>query len=73
VQFVLEPLYKIYSQAVGEHPASFTRVLAEFGVKLKPKEYKAGLSHVTWRALMSSMFAHSVPFSNQAKVATHAK
>jgi len=40
VQFILEPLYKIYSQAVGEHPASFTRVLAEFGVKLKPKDYK---------------------------------
>mmetsp|Transcript_28077 Transcript_28077/g.70533 ORF Transcript_28077/g.70533 Transcript_28077/m.70533 type:complete len:994 (-) Transcript_28077:1097-4078(-) len=40
VQFILEPLYKIYSQAVGEHPASFTRVLAEFGVTLKPKDYR---------------------------------
>ena len=40
VQFILEPLYKVYSQAVGEHPASFKRVLAEFGVTLKPKEYK---------------------------------
>ena len=40
VQFILEPLYKIYSQAVGEHQASFARVLAELGVTLKPKEYK---------------------------------
>jgi U5 small nuclear ribonucleoprotein component len=40
VQFILEPLYKIYSQAVGEHQASFARVLAELGVTLKPKEYR---------------------------------
>ena len=40
VQFILEPLYKMYSQAVGEHPKSFARTLAEFGVTLKPKEYK---------------------------------
>ena len=40
VQFILEPLYKIYSQAVGEHPASFARVLAEFGVTLKASDYK---------------------------------
>jgi 116 kDa U5 small nuclear ribonucleoprotein component len=39
VQFILEPLYKIYSQAVGEHPASFARVLAEFGVTLKASDY----------------------------------
>ena len=40
VQFVLEPLYKVYAQAVGEHAASFAAVLAEFKVALKPKEYK---------------------------------
>jgi U5 small nuclear ribonucleoprotein component len=40
VQFVLEPLYKIYAQAVGEHPESFASVLAEFRVRLKPKAYK---------------------------------
>ena len=43
VQFIMEPLYKIYSQAVGEHPASFTRTLAEFGVTLKPKARVAPL------------------------------
>ena len=40
MQFILEPLYKIYSQAVGEHQASFARVLAELGVTLKSKEYR---------------------------------
>ena len=40
MQFVLEPLYKVYAQAVGEHAASFAAVLAEFKVALKPKEYK---------------------------------
>ena len=40
VQFIMEPLYKVYSQAVGEHPASFKRALAEFGVTLRPKDFK---------------------------------
>ena len=41
VQFVLEPLYKIFSQVVGEEIESLTDALKEFGVKLKPKEKKA--------------------------------
>ena len=40
VQFVLEPLYKVFALAVGEHVASFAAVLAEFKVALKPKDYK---------------------------------
>ena len=40
VQFILEPLYKIYSQAVGEDAESFAAALAEFGVALKPKEFE---------------------------------
>mmetsp|Transcript_35450 Transcript_35450/g.67878 ORF Transcript_35450/g.67878 Transcript_35450/m.67878 type:complete len:976 (+) Transcript_35450:63-2990(+) len=39
VQFILEPLYKIYTQAVGEHQKSVEKVLAEFGVYLKPSTY----------------------------------
>ena len=37
VQFVLEPLYKVYAQAVGEHAASFAAVLAEFKVRSSPR------------------------------------
>uniref|UniRef100_A0A061R8M5 SNU114 homolog n=1 Tax=Tetraselmis sp. GSL018 TaxID=582737 RepID=A0A061R8M5_9CHLO len=39
IQFVLEPLYKIYTQLVGEHPKSQEKMLAEFGVSLKPSTY----------------------------------
>eukprot|EP00873_Tetraselmis_striata_P045198 jgi/Tetstr1/465462/TSEL_010146.t1 len=39
ISFVLEPLYKMYSQLVGEHPKSQERMLAEFGVFLKPSTY----------------------------------
>mmetsp|Transcript_14693 Transcript_14693/g.41340 ORF Transcript_14693/g.41340 Transcript_14693/m.41340 type:complete len:992 (-) Transcript_14693:61-3036(-) len=39
IQFILEPLYKIYSQLVGEHPKSQERMLAEFGVYLKPSTF----------------------------------
>jgi hypothetical protein len=40
VQFILEPLYKIYTQALGEHQKSIEKVLAEFGVFLKPAMYQ---------------------------------
>ena len=40
VQFILEPLYKIFSQVVGETTESLTDALKEFGIKLKPKETK---------------------------------
>eukprot|EP00850_Spirogloea_muscicola_P014123 SM000099S25229 [mRNA] locus=s99:314289:317660:- [translate_table: standard] len=39
VQFVLEPLYKIYSQVVGEHRKSVEATLAELGCRLKPSAY----------------------------------
>mmetsp|Transcript_31387 Transcript_31387/g.102363 ORF Transcript_31387/g.102363 Transcript_31387/m.102363 type:complete len:994 (+) Transcript_31387:69-3050(+) len=40
VQFVLDPLYKIYAQIVGEHTVAVERTLAEFGVFLKPAQLK---------------------------------
>jgi U5 small nuclear ribonucleoprotein component len=41
VQFILEPLYKVFSQVVGETIDSVSDKLKEFGIKLKPKETKA--------------------------------
>lgn len=38
VQFVLEPLYKIYSQAIGESPEDLAIVLRKLGINLKSKE-----------------------------------
>ncbi|KAF2310523.1 hypothetical protein GH714_013540 [Hevea brasiliensis] len=40
VQFVLEPLYKIYSQVIGEHKKSVEATLAELGVTLPNAAYK---------------------------------
>lgn len=39
VQFILEPLYKIYAQIVGEDERSVRAVADEFGVYLKPSSY----------------------------------
>lgn len=38
VQFLLEPLYKLYSQAIGEHPVQLERALSELGIALTEKE-----------------------------------
>ncbi|TYH36774.1 hypothetical protein ES332_D13G288100v1 [Gossypium tomentosum] len=40
VEFVLEPLYKIYSQVIGEHRKSVESTLAELGVTLSNAAYK---------------------------------
>lgn len=39
VQFILEPLYKIYSQVVGEDAATLQKTLAELGIKIKRDDY----------------------------------
>eukprot|EP00854_Cymbomonas_tetramitiformis_P019339 gene19339-23125_t len=52
VQFILEPLYKIYTQCVGEHEKSVQKVLAEFGVYLKSSTYKLDVKHFTKIACM---------------------
>ena len=40
VTFVLEPLYKIYTQCLGEDPEHLEPVLASIGIKLTKKQYK---------------------------------
>lgn len=40
ISFVLEPLYKVYSTCVGEHPSVVEKVLGEFGVFLPSSAYK---------------------------------
>ncbi|EFN60133.1 hypothetical protein CHLNCDRAFT_56589 [Chlorella variabilis] len=39
VQFVLEPLYKIYAQIIGEDERCVRGVMDEFGVALRPDSY----------------------------------
>ncbi|KAL1919373.1 uncharacterized protein VTP21DRAFT_2066 [Calcarisporiella thermophila] len=39
VHFILEPLYKIYSQVLGENEADLKQTLATLGITLKPSYY----------------------------------
>nr|WJH19484.1 Elongation factor Tu GTP-binding domain-containing protein 2 (EFTUD2) [Euglena gracilis] len=39
VHFILNPLYKIYSQVVGKEPKDLQPLLAEIGVKLRREQY----------------------------------
>ena len=39
-QFILDPLYKIYSQVLGEPESTVRAMLSEFGVYLKPSAYR---------------------------------
>mmetsp|Transcript_32249 Transcript_32249/g.84013 ORF Transcript_32249/g.84013 Transcript_32249/m.84013 type:complete len:1110 (+) Transcript_32249:169-3498(+) len=39
VQFILEPLYKVYSQIIGEHPKTIEHTLGQLGVYLKSSSY----------------------------------
>ena len=39
-QFILDPLYKIYSQVLGEPESTVRSMLGEFGVYLKPSAYR---------------------------------
>lgn len=55
IQFILEPLYKIYSQLVGEHPKSQERMLAEFGVYLKPSTFNMDVKPLLHEASLTKI------------------
>lgn len=40
VQFILEPIYKLYTQVLSESAENLAETLAELGIKLKPIMYK---------------------------------
>jgi len=40
VNFVLEPIYKLYSHTIGESPQDLKATLATLGIQLKPSQYK---------------------------------
>ncbi|XP_018833828.1 110 kDa U5 small nuclear ribonucleoprotein component CLO [Juglans regia] len=63
VQFVLEPLYKIYSQVIGEHKKSVESTLAELGVTLPNAAYKLNVRPLL-RLACSSVFGHSLGFTD---------
>ncbi|KAK4753930.1 hypothetical protein SAY87_002034 [Trapa incisa] len=63
VQFVLEPLYKIYSQIVGEHKKSVETTLSELGVTLSNTAYKLNVKPLL-RLACSSVFGSASGFTD---------
>ena len=41
VNFVLEPIYKLYSHTISESPTELKQTLETLGISLKPSQYKA--------------------------------
>lgn len=75
VQFILEPLYKIYSQVIGEHRKSVEMTLAELGVTLGNADYKLNVKPLLKLACSSvfggttgfaDMLVHHVPSAKEA-------
>ncbi|EPS62854.1 hypothetical protein M569_11934 [Genlisea aurea] len=63
VQFILEPLYKIYSQVIGEHKKSVEATLAEFGVTLSNAAYRLNVRPLL-RLALSSVFGSATGFTD---------
>lgn len=63
VQFILEPLYKIYSQVIGEHKKSVEKTLSELGVTLTNAAYKSNVRPLL-RLACSSVFGSATGFTD---------
>ncbi|KAL2892653.1 hypothetical protein RDABS01_008562 [Bienertia sinuspersici] len=63
VQFILEPLYKIYSQVIGEHRKSVEATLAELGVTLSNAAYRLNVRPLL-RLACSSVFGTATGFTD---------
>ncbi|KAI3887611.1 hypothetical protein MKX03_031852 [Papaver bracteatum] len=63
VQFILEPLYKIYSQVIGENKRSVEATLEELGVKLPNAAYGLNVRPLL-RLACSSVFGSATGFTD---------
>ncbi|KAH7107696.1 P-loop containing nucleoside triphosphate hydrolase protein [Auriculariales sp. MPI-PUGE-AT-0066] len=58
VQFILEPIYKLYTQVLSENSETLTETLAELGIKLKPIMYKMDVRPLL-KAVLNQFFGPS--------------
>ena len=58
VQFVLEPLYKLYSSVLSKEPSDLQATLATLGIKLKPVMYKMDVRPLL-KAVLDQFFGPS--------------
>jgi len=61
VQFILEPLYKLYSQVVGEDPEDLQVTLQELGIRLSAKQLALD-SPALLKLVLSKFFGNSSGF-----------
>lgn len=59
--FIMEPLYKLYTQVLGEEPANLRETLLELGIKLKPHYFKLDVKPLL-RAVLASFFGEATGF-----------
>jgi 116 kDa U5 small nuclear ribonucleoprotein component len=58
VHFILEPLYKLYSQVLSENTATLKETLAELGITLKPVLYKMDVRPLL-KVVLDQFLGHS--------------
>jgi len=61
VHFILEPLYKLYAQVVGEEGDALKRTLEGLGIMLKPAQYKANTRELL-RLVLQQFFGDAAGF-----------
>ena len=61
VNFVLEPIYKLYSHTISESPEDLKETLAQLGVFLKPSQYKTD-AKVLLRLVCEQFFGPATGF-----------
>ncbi|KAI9842376.1 MAG: hypothetical protein M1837_007296 [Sclerophora amabilis] len=61
VNFVLEPIYKLYSHTIGESPEDLKETLATLGISLKPSQYKTD-AKVLLRLVCEQFFGPNTGF-----------
>ena len=57
VHFVIEPLYKMFSQAVGEEPKDLVKVMSELGINLNKRDSTKDVKPLT-RCIMTNFFGN---------------
>ena len=59
--FILEPLYKLYTQVLGEEPANLRQTLRHLGINLKPHLFKLDTKPLL-KLVLSHFFGESTGF-----------
>ena len=68
VNFILEPIYKLYSHTISESPEDLAELLGKLGIQLKPMQYKQNAKELL-KMVCSQFFGSAASFVDM--VANH--